>query len=383
VTATTVSNGGWIVDVASGEKRSFVAPPLRGAAWSQDGSQLAVVTWSGSLGGQRRSARIDVLDAKSGDVVRSIDAPADQAVADIAWSSGTIVATSHRPGSDHPTNLLISIVDPRTGTWKTTPFIGENWGVLSEPDSSGRVFLRVAHYEPGVRTRDTFRGFEMRPIDVAAAQVNGALSDGTGRPILFSGWVGGLSPSGKLAMIPATGKGRDAFVQDIATGAVVSTSEMPNSARWLADDRLVWLVKHATRTRLIVMTPGQPPKAIREWEGGNVGLDAAPDRRAVFVSVLPADPAVPPTEQTALASDPSLFAVEIPRGEVPEEGVFHASGDRWVSLSTFSKVPLDQRYTQWAGPNTIARIADGVVFFEDLDKPAGRQFVLGGEGDLR
>jgi ABC-type transport system involved in multi-copper enzyme maturation permease subunit len=383
VAATAAMRGGWIVDPASGRKRSFVAPALRDAAWSPDGSQLAVVTWSASLGGMRNGSRIDVRDAGSGEVVRSIDVPADDSVVSMAWASDAIVVASHRPDGDHPAHLLIDIVDPRAGTWKTTEFIGQHWGVLSEPDPSGRVFLRIPRYEGGVETRDTLRGIEIRPIDVAAAQVDEPLSNAAGQPILFSGWEGGLSPSGKLAMVSAGANGRGAFVQDVATGATISTTAIPNSARWLADDRLFWLARKSKTTRLIVMTPGQSPKAIREWEGGNVGLESAPDLRAVFVSALRADPGPPPSNPTAGAPESSLFAGDVPRGDVPEEGVFQTAGDRWISVPAFSKAPLDRRYTQWAGPSTLARIASGVVYLEDIGKPAEKRFVLGGEGDLR
>jgi ABC-type transport system involved in multi-copper enzyme maturation permease subunit len=382
VAAAAGSTGAWIVDVSSGDKRAFVAPPMQHAAWSPDGSQLAVVTWSGSMGGQRNRPRIDVFDAASGDVIRSIDVPADQAVADMSWASGAIVVTGHPPdGRRAP--LSVSVVDPRSGTWKATPFTGEGWGALTPPDPSGRVSLRIPHYERNVATRDTFRGFELRPIDVAGAKVDPALSDAAGEPLLFSGWQGGLSPSGKLAMVSARDGERRAFVHDVATGTPVSTEAVPTSARWLADDRLFWFVRLAKRTRLVVMTPGQPPRPIREWEGGNVRLDAAPDRRALFASALPADPLAPDTDPVPVASDSPLFVVDVPRGNIPEEGVFQSAGDQWISMPVFSGVLLDQRYTQWAGPNTLARIANGVVYLEDLDKPADRRFVLGGERDLR
>jgi hypothetical protein len=63
--------------------------------------------------------------------------------------------------------------------------------------------------------------------------------------------------------------------------------------------------------------------------------------------------------------------------------VYLPDEDRFVSLGPpFSDRANDRRYTQWAGPKTVARIAPGVVYFEDLDAPGKRRFVIGGARNL-
>ena len=66
-------------------------------------------------------------------------------------------------------------------------------------------------------------------------------------------------------------------------------------------------------------------------------------------------------------------------GSIPEELVYLPDDDRFVSLGEpFSSRANDLRYTQWAGPNTLARIGLGVVGFEEVGAPATRRFVIGG-----
>jgi hypothetical protein len=43
---------------------------------------------------------------------------------------------------------------------------------------------------------------------------------------------------------------------------------------------------------------------------------------------------------------------------------------------------MTQRHSQWAGPRTLARLAPGVVYLEDIDATRGRRFVIGGPNDL-
>jgi hypothetical protein len=133
---------------------------------------------------------------------------------------------------------------------------------------------------------------------------------------------------------------------------------------------------------MFVAMPGGAPVALREWTDAQVGLELSPDRRAVFLSALPAGGA-PAVDTGRRAPDPALFDGPAPLGAVPEESVYLVDEDRWIKLSPFSERPNDLRYTQWAGPRTLARIAPGVVYFEDIDKPGEKRFVLGGEGGLR
>jgi hypothetical protein len=133
---------------------------------------------------------------------------------------------------------------------------------------------------------------------------------------------------------------------------------------------------------MFVAPAGGAPKTLREWTDAAVRIDAAPGGRALFVSVLPEISGFV-ADGTRFTPDPAQFRDEAPRGTVPEELVYLSDEDRFVSLGRpFSDRANDQRYSQWAGPRTLARIAPGVVYFEDIDAPGKRRFVIGGPGDL-
>jgi hypothetical protein len=102
----------------------------------------------------------------------------------------------------------------------------------------------------------------------------------------------------------------------------------------------------------------------------------------VFVSVIPAGGAPAATDERR-RPDPALFDGGAPAGDIPEEVVYLTGDDRLVSLGPpFSDRSHDQRYSQWASPTTLARLAPGVVFFEDVHRPGRRRFVIGGPRDL-
>jgi len=102
----------------------------------------------------------------------------------------------------------------------------------------------------------------------------------------------------------------------------------------------------------------------------------------VFVSVIPAG-GPPATNPNRRLPEAALFDGSTQAGTSPEELVYLPDENRVLSLGLpFSDRPNDHRYTQWAGPKTLARIAPGVVYFEDFDAPGERRFVIGGVRDL-
>jgi ABC-type transport system involved in multi-copper enzyme maturation permease subunit len=373
--------GGWVVDLGSANKLVFLAPPITDLAWSPDGSRLAIVTWSGALGSQRKDARIDLLSAAKGQVERSIAVPGNIVVTGLAWGRDGLVVTQHDLSTVRGSQLAIDVVDVDNGAWRSTKFVTGSWGTLTVPDAGGRVFLKLAHYEGGGdQTKSTYRGFELCPIDVKGARVESALADASGAPIMFAGWNAGISPSGNLALAASSGSWRGAGrIVDLRTGASVTGEIVPLTARWLDGDRLCWLAKRDRKTRLMVMEPNGSPVAVREWKASHVRLEPSPDAHSVLISVLPADVSEPPSEDL----DPSAFESPAESGQVPEEGVLDVASGRWTPLTVFSRVNNDQRFTMWAGPKTLARVAMDVVYFEDVGKPAEHRFVLGAESDLR
>ena len=133
---------------------------------------------------------------------------------------------------------------------------------------------------------------------------------------------------------------------------------------------------------MFVGMPGATPKVLREWRDAQVGIQSSADGRAAFVSVIPAG-GPPPSDVRRRPPEAALFEGSAPAGTAPEELVYLPDEDRFLRLgSPFSDRTNDLRSTQWAGPKTLARIAPGVVFFEEIDAPGKRRFVIGGPGDL-
>jgi len=133
---------------------------------------------------------------------------------------------------------------------------------------------------------------------------------------------------------------------------------------------------------MFIGTPGERPTPVREWEDAQVGIEPAPGGKALFVSVLPAVGG-PATDPERSRPDPALFEDPIERGTAPEELVYLVDEARFVKIANpFSARSNDLRYTQWAAPETLARVAPGVVVFEDVKEPGKRRFVIGGPSDL-
>jgi len=376
--------GGWLVDVATAEKLAFVPPPVRFGAFRPDGSEFAAVTWSGPLGSVRELGRIDIRSAREGRVLRSIPIAVELLVVDLAWGDAGLVIVGIRIPVQEKLEYEVAIVDPLSGTWRPTGFRSDSSSLsLVRALTDHRVFLSQAGRASVSAGGPAQRGHQLRPIDIAGASVGPPMATASGVPLMFAGWGGSLSPSGRFArIVGGDGELDEARIVELNSldGALDATA--PLRMRWISGDRLVWLDDLEHRSRLFVGAPGEPPKVLREWRDAQVGIEPSSDGRAVFVSVIPAG-GPPTTDPKRRPSDPALFEGEAPMGASPEELVYLPDEDRFLPPETpFSDRPNDHRYTQWAGPKTLARIGAGVVYFEDLDAPGKRRFVIGGEGDL-
>jgi hypothetical protein len=381
----STSGEGWLVDVASGSKRVFVPPPVRGVAWSPDGTEVAMQTWSGPLGSVRPHERLEIRSTADGRVLRTIPIPDEIIVYSMAWADAGLVTVVSRESSRKARQAEVEIIDPITGALRPTGFSSDaGWSMrLTEPTGDRRVLVRVMEESKPSDGPETLRGYRLHPVDVATSQVGAAVADASGRSVVFSGWTGGLSPSGRFArIVDNRGDPGGARVIDLRAGVDQPVAPASPSASWIQGDRLVWHEDLDHRTRLFVETPGAPPKPLREWRDAQVGIQPSPDGRAVFVSVIP-DIRGPGVDTSRRPPDPALFEGTAPTGGIAEELVYVPEEDRFITLGPpFSGRANDMRWSEWAGPKTLARIAPGVVYFEDIDKPGVRRFVIGGPGDL-
>jgi hypothetical protein len=254
---------------------------------------------------------------------------------------------------------------------------------LDGPTADGRVFARLAVDENLRAGGPRGYGYRLYPIDPTAARVGLPLTDAKGGELNFAGWNFGLSPSGRFARIAGTGSTwEDVRLADLAAGVEVPDAGVPPWARWIPGDRRYWSATLDHRSRMFLAAGTESPQPLREWTAAAVHVDAAPGGQAFFVSVLPEIPNVT-SDGTHFVPDLRQFAGEVPAGAIPEELVYLTTENRFIRPGPpFSDHPNDLRYTLWAGSKTLARIAPGVVFFEDLDAPGRRRFVIGGASDL-
>jgi hypothetical protein len=347
---------GWLVEVPSGRRRAFVPPPFDALAWSPDGTRLAVVTWSAPLGSQAREARIDILRTDDGKLERSIAVPTDGMIEGLAWVDGGIVALTSRMGADRRQRRFeLRVTEPATGTWspiETPSLPAGSWvNLLSRP---GGLYLRL----PQRTEAGDYLGYMLRPIDVRARRVGELLADREGRPIHFSGWTAGLSPSGRFATIVVPGRPRGVVqVVDTATGEPLAPGPVPNSTQWIRGDRLVWVEHDPDRARLLVATPGAAAVALREWSHARVTIAPSPSEEALLVSVR-----VPLPSEPLLQNDDASPSAPGPSGSVPEEGVLWLDERRWAGIP---RIPgTGKTFARWAGPGVLARVMPGEVRFE-------------------
>ncbi|HZN54888.1 MAG TPA: hypothetical protein VFB67_06155 [Candidatus Polarisedimenticolaceae bacterium] len=374
-----LDSGGWIVEVASGKRIAFAPPPILGAAWSPDGARLALVTASGALGSVKERARIEIRNGADGRVERTIEVPEERMVADLQWGSGKLIVVQRASSRSRLSRSFLEIADPATGSWASTGFHDDEWMQIVAGDPP---FVRVPLLGVGPDGKNAYKAFRLRRIDVVGARVEEPMTDATGSIVDFGGATNGVSPSGRYARIKGRGDDIGASrLADLGRGVDLPHPD-PAPWWWSAGDRMIWISSLDRRTRMFVASPGEMPRTLREWSDASVGIVPSPDATAFFVSVLPRM-AGPMPGQGRPGPDPALFAGEAPAGAVPEEAVYRVSEDRWQVLEVFSTKPNDLRDTQWVGPKSLARMAPGTVYFEDIDAPGKKRFVLGGEEALR
>lgn len=368
--------GGWLVDVASGARRRFIPPPVSEIAWRPDGAEIAVLTWSAPLGGVRGQERIDIRSADDGKLLRAIPFEEDRMAYALVWAEDGLVAVV---GETKSVTQSVEVIDPIRGTRRPTGFRSTSWSMaLTGPIADGRVFVRRTKVTNQSDNRSLPRGFQLRPVDVATARVGPPLTDPSGAELLLAGWPLGLSRSGHFARVAdPDGAPSASRVVDLRPDAAPVPPVGTPAARWLAGDRLVWIEAMGDRKRLFIASPGAEPIALREWQVASVGIEPSPDGRAVFVSVIAGQSGS--IEPSSLRGNPAHFVGSLPSGTVPEEVVYLPDDRRFVTLGPpFSDRSNDQRYTQWAGERTLARLSPGSVCLEDIDNPGNRRCVIGG-----
>jgi hypothetical protein len=372
--------GSWMVSVPRGRRVRFLAPAIDELVWNPDGTRLGVATWSGPLGSDSTTQRIEVYDTREGSKLRSLPAPRGRSIADFVIRGEALAAVVYGQDAATPTSEVF-VAHAASREWIPTGFRRERSSVrLIGSLRDGRIFVREIVWRSGDGQNES-AVYHYYPLDLDAAKVGSEILAGDGGSLIWEdARRGGLSPSGKFE-ITTTYNRRGYDVLESATGNVVSNIRSYGPPQWLADDRLAWLEPLADGQVLCVGAVGEVARVVRAWTADDVTLRVSPDGEAILVSALPSRYVARPN-----TNGNDLSQLPLPRaahGKVPEEIVYIPRGRRIIELDpSFADSRRDIHYSRWAGPRTLARIAPGVVYFEDIDAPGERRFVIGGAGDI-
>jgi hypothetical protein len=249
----------------------------------------------------------------------------------------------------------LMLVDPPSGRTRTVKIGREFWEFsFVGPTSDGRLFVALGR-NPGAGVREATE-YGIFRLDVDRGRIEGQpLLRDTGRP-----WTAGvrLSPSGRYWMRDGDAQeGESRRVLDIVSGGeVLPAVPRGAGARWLADDRLVWLESDGTRSWLMLASPGHDAEVLRFWERGSLSIEVSPDRGKLLAVVIGGAPAGPARR---VAAAPTVSPERV--GTFPEASVFDSAAGGWTKLAlpdltkhaagpeTFPPLAA----ASWAGPDTV------------------------------
>jgi ABC-type transport system involved in multi-copper enzyme maturation permease subunit len=347
----------WLIDTATGRKLRFFPPPVYAAAWSPEGSRLAVLHGAGATGRFLSDPRLEILGPDGGPRRPAIDCRACRGWWDdgLFWAGDRVVTPGFVNGRES-----VLIFDPATGDRQVVeiPPPVLRWHLLGAPEAPAGHGLYVLQLR-SPRSRDrvtdsdgTAPGALLRRLDVADASLGTALDlpePGAGR---FGAFRSRLSPSGRSWFRPGSlDGGTPAAVYDLETGASLTLDA--REAVWLSGDRLAWTRPVGEgRFDLVVGSPGEG-RSVRTFEGKWLWLKASPDRRRLLVTGAPGRQV--------------WTCVVGPAGRVVEQvSLDDEWSDTWYNA------------LQWAGPDRLGLIRQGALALLEPRADAEPEYVIGG-----
>ena len=362
----------WLLELDTGTARRFTTGPGMDSrpAWHPSGDRLAFVR------DNDHDTRIVIVDAASGDEIRTIDTPALDL--DPAFSPGgdTLYYTSGQAGT-----LDVWALDLATG--ESAPVTSE-FGIELKPQPLGQGALLLLAKRGGDRVELRSPGGEPRVEEATATEA--LLSEAR---VLVAGNIASMarpavSPGGgRIALNWPTQDGWDLRVHDVAepgASVLLTGGGLPLTPAWSPDGEWIYYseadgreVMHLKRIR----ATGGPVDdvEIRAWQWGDgtarlrirTHLASAPAPARVSILGPGGHPAVP--DQGAVHFDgangrvffysPGLIEVAVPAGQVtvsavqglatPEETTTVTAAAGTITEVTLELTPVwDARATGWA-----------------------------------
>ena len=325
--------GGWLIDAAAGRSVAFLEPPVYQAAWSPDGSTLAVAPASGFLGTDAPPS-ILLLDENGRERSR-IPLGDDCHPIALYWTRDGIVC----PVSRQAFGIDLFVVSPASGE-KCVIHVQRDWGSwgIAGPTTDGKLYIAMT--AEGVRQKWDERG-HLRPTPYWLYALDTKAGSIGSRPIIAESegeaWLASarLSPSGRYWVREPRGRFDQAtVVRDLVTGAEVEMGRLHQLA-WLDGERAFWTERMGGEARLVSAHPGETPQPLRTWNEARIGigLQPSPDRARLLVSVWrvhgqgSAGPGGAGGSQAGVGGNEARIC-----GPPDEETVFEPASGRWTEL---------------------------------------------------
>jgi hypothetical protein len=344
----------WLIDTASRDKLRFFGPPVYGAAWTGDGSRLALVHGAGVAGRHLRDIRIEILGPSG---ARRRDAIVCEECREwwddeVYWIEERIVLPGFKEGRE-----CVLIVDPATGERRPVeiPRPVSRWTILGPPAAGALHVLRVLPPSDATGESATARpapDLVLHRLDVPSAALGpGVDLPGVGYDFLMNR---ALSPSGRRWIARTPSDDERIRMLDLATGEALALPA--GVATWLTDDRLAWVaagdpgsfdlyVGHPGAERRVRTLPGRP------W----LWLEASPDLERLLIF--------------------SRTVVEDGEDEDLRFWIYEPKADRLYEMPVVPDLWFGA--VQWAGPEKLAILEQGSLALIDARDPAGPEYVIG------
>jgi ABC-type transport system involved in multi-copper enzyme maturation permease subunit len=349
-------SSGVLIDVASGERLRYLAPPIRGLSWNADGTMVAVIHQAKPLGGFSEGMVVEFIDDR-GRSVRTVPLEEYHLTGRSFWAGDDFVV-SVGTGFSKGTGLLL--IPVQTGDMRLIeidlPLAA--WKILGPADDGSAYLFQVTSELPTDRSRGLYK--EMIEQGVTSTLKRIDMRTGSVDPeILYEEMIvpyimeGALSPSGKYWLRLPMGSGTWS-VLDLETFSRTEI-DATGMAYWMSDDRLAWTEQDGDDINLRI-GPHTGAPIVQSWTGQRIGLVLSPDKRTLLV--------------TASSEQYTIMQYWLNNSE---------QGGLIEITSWFAQLnDPDQTFRlEWAGPHTLGLSGRGMAALVDIDQSGEIRWIHG------
>jgi len=351
---------GWLVDPHSAKRLLFFPALYGGAAFSEDGTRLAVANMAGPLLTTSDHLRIELYDAQGHQLSESVSLRALHTVAtgELLWKDGRVLFTlmGKKRGlyeADFSTGSTHKIVAFPPGRFRIATTGDAHRLVLLREIQATTLLEKTIPSQENTSAEPHLGLFEIDIADRTLASEpfftdSGSISNASRR----------LSPSGRYWLRTPTQAGGLLSVINLTTREETPLSRTPHiwSRAWLPNDCLAFFDDSAQEPRapdseqsLFIWSPGRAPKRLRGFAPGGEGLLVAePHGQRLLVMM----------HQRTKDQATAVVTAE----------VYDPASDDWQALPLLSE-GASAGIANWIGTGIVGIETDHKSCLVDLDHP--------------